>query len=182
MALTRNVSGTGSSLGETTSPKNCAPDGLAVSTSDSNSIRLSWVWKLIEQCGGRPVLLLDSRGQAGKSFPDSSIAVISMRSGPGDSEFKATLDELKSCNCKVLCYEDGTASLPLSIRCQMLLAGCVRILDSSHSDFEKELQSWLKQAIQAEAASRRELEQCRTLMQELGIVGESEAMTSAFRL
>jgi transcriptional regulator with PAS, ATPase and Fis domain len=159
-----------------------SPASLVI-TSDRNGVRLSKINQLVEKCGGRPYPVFDVDRAGDESLAEFSIAVIAMgRSGPNENQFKAALLKLKKRNFKVLCYEDGTQSLPLSLRCQVLLWGSTHLLDSSHPNFEAELQSWLEQTIRAETASRHELERSRNLMREMGIVGESSAILSAFRL
>ena len=67
-------------------------------------------------------------------------------------------------------------------KCRPLLAGAVNLLDSASAGFVADLRQALQQAVQALASMRREEDQIRNRMRQHGIVGESPAMTDAFRL
>jgi transcriptional regulator with GAF, ATPase, and Fis domain len=62
-----------------------------------------------------------------------------------------------------------------------LLAGSSKLLDSANADFTAELGRLLTQLLHAERTRRADEEQIKVAMQNLGIIGESEAIISIFR-
>jgi transcriptional regulator with GAF, ATPase, and Fis domain len=189
MAETDNVSRTTLTTKSCGSPSPSACDAAPplekslVLTSDRNSSRLNKINLLIEQCGGQSLAVTDPARATDGALANCGIAVIAMgAAGPSASEFRANVLKLKQSNFKVLAYEEGAQSLPLGLRCQALLCGCAHLLDSSLPNFDDELQAWLQQEIRAQTASQQELEHTRGLMRQMGIVGESGAILSAFRL
>ncbi len=76
----------------------------------------------------------------------------------------------------VIAFADGVGAWPLGMRCQALLAGAVRLLDSAQADFSQVLCCQLSRLL--DAAARREAAQIalKDEMARLGVVAESPAM------
>jgi transcriptional regulator with GAF, ATPase, and Fis domain len=88
---------------------------------------------------------------------------------------------LKRKGFRVICYDDGAHSWPLNRRCQALLAGASRLLDSAKAEFSQELRRLLEEALQAEAGKWNEEDSVRRVMKKLGSVGESQAIIAVFQ-
>jgi transcriptional regulator with GAF, ATPase, and Fis domain len=111
-----------------------------------------------------------------------SIALVALGTCPSPDDLGLeVVRTLKQKGFKIICYEDGAHAWPLGIQCHPLLAGSLRLLDSANADFAAELSRLLPQLLRAEVARRAEEEKLRVAMNNLGIIGESEAMISIFR-
>jgi transcriptional regulator with PAS, ATPase and Fis domain len=88
---------------------------------------------------------------------------------------------LKQKGFRVICYADGAPSWPLNVRSQLLLAGSVGLLDSATATFPGELRTLLAQLLREEASRRCEEERIKSVMRQLGSVGESQAILAAFQ-
>lgn len=91
------------------------------------------------------------------------------------------MHSLKQKGYKVICYADGAPSWPLRVRCQLLVAGAFWLLDSVTAAFADELQRLLAHLLQAAARRRDEEARVKGVMQELGGVGESQAIIDVFQ-
>ena len=76
----------------------------------------------------------------------------------------------------IACMEHAS-DLTLASRCQMHLLGCRSLVDSAHPDFALELQRTLAPPAARDADESR----IRSVMAEVGAVGESVALISVFR-
>ena len=111
-----------------------------------------------------------------------SIALVALGARPSPDDLGLeVIRTLKQKGFKIICYEDGAHAWPLGIQCHPLLAGSLKLLDSANADFAAELSRLLAQLLHAELARRADEEKIRVAMQNLGIIGESEAMISIFR-
>jgi two-component system, NtrC family, response regulator PilR len=112
----------------------------------------------------------------------SNIALVALGASPSPADLGLeVIRTLKQKGFKIICYEDGAHTWPLGIQCQPLLAGSLKLLDSANVDFAAELGRLLAQLLHAEVARRADEEKIRLAMQNLGIIGESEAIISIFR-
>jgi transcriptional regulator with GAF, ATPase, and Fis domain len=110
------------------------------------------------------------------------LAVVALGSYPSSDNLELEIiRSLKRKGFKVISYEEGTQSWPLGVRCQVLLAGSLWLLDSGKKEFVEELQRILAQLLQAEAERLGEEDRIKRLMKMLGIVGESQAIISVCR-
>jgi two-component system, NtrC family, response regulator PilR len=88
--------------------------------------------------------------------------------------------ELKAKGFEVIaCLEARSCSI--KSKCQLLLAGATRLLDSSSPDFPRALRKAVVQSIAAEAQRSSEEHRIRTIMCGLGMVGESPKLMTVFR-
>jgi transcriptional regulator with PAS, ATPase and Fis domain len=99
---------------------------------------------------------------------------------PGDLDLEI-IRGLKREGFKIISYAEGAHAWPLGIRCQVLLAGSLWLLDTTKAEFAHELQHTLAQLLRAEAERWTEEDRIKGVMKKLGIVGESQAIMSVFQ-
>ncbi len=149
---------------------------------DHNGAREEAVSNLIRECGALPRWVQsDVAIRAVKLSARSSllVAALGVRPGPGDGCLEL-IRTLRQKGFKVLSYEDGAESWPLGVRCRVLLAGALCLLDAASQRFMEELRDHLTQLLRAETRRRAAQARIKEMMRELGIVGESESMHCAF--
>ncbi len=111
-----------------------------------------------------------------------SVALVALGARPAPDDLGLeVVRTLKQKGFKIICYEDGAHAWPLGIQCHPLLAGSLKLLDSANEDFATELVRLLARLLHAELARRADEEKIRVAMQNLGIIGESDAIISIFR-
>jgi transcriptional regulator with GAF, ATPase, and Fis domain len=111
-----------------------------------------------------------------------NLAVVALGACPSPDDIGLeVVRTLKRKGFKVISYEEGAESWSLGVRCQVLLAGSLRLLDSSETRFAEAFQSILAQLLRAEAERLSEEDRITRLMKMLGIVGESQAIMAVFR-
>jgi len=137
----------------------------------------------VSECGARPQPIdRISAIQEIESSPGHGIALVAV--GPWVAEGRLGLEviqTLKQRGFKVICYEDGSQSLPLCIRCQLIVAGSLQLLDSAEPDFARRLKSLLSELLWKDAVQWDEEQRMKDAMREMGLVGESAAMIAVFR-
>ena len=152
---------------------------------DPRPSRRQFVARLIAECG---VSLRCSNEVSAIAHIECSgvctFAVVALGACPSlDDIGLETIRGLKRRGVRVLCYEDGTQSWPLSIRCQLLLAGSSWLLDSTQAEFAQELRRLLGSAlheVEGEKKGRRKA-QSQTCNAGAGECrGESPAMLAVF--
>jgi hypothetical protein len=92
---------------------------------DARPARLAVVRQLIVACGAHP--RCNAEGAAlppGESTRECALAVVALEAcpTPGDRGVEV-IRSLKQKGVKVICYADGAPAWPLSVRCQLLVAG-----------------------------------------------------------
>jgi len=164
-------------------PLNASNVEATVIVWDYKGARRQLIGRVIEACGARSVTIEGLLAiQSLESSLCCNIAVVAVGIGASPSGLGLEIiRRLKSKGFKVVCYEDDTQAWPLGIRCQALLAGSVRLLDSTQPDFIQEVQYVLAQMLRAEVARQDEVERIKGEMKRLGVVGESQALISIFR-
>jgi len=110
----------------------------------------------------------------------SCVAVALTGSVPGGAGIQV-IRHLRTKGYKVIACEDGVESWPIKAKCLPLLAGAVRLLDSSTPEFQKELLQTIARIVRTEAQNRAEEQNTKATMRSLGMIGESSAMMKAFR-
>lgn len=93
----------------------------------------------------------------------------------------AKILELKGLGGTIIAYQPGARSLPLAARCDLLLAGCTEVLDSSLPGFPVQLRTALDRFCRTETARRSVQERVSRTMSECGAVASSDAMLEIFR-
>jgi DNA-binding NtrC family response regulator len=150
---------------------------------DAQQSRLQFTSRIVSECGARPrwVDALSAMSQVAFSG-DCSLAVVALGacSSPGALCLEG-IRSLKRKGFKIICYEEGVQSWPLSIRCQVLLAGAAWLLDSAKAEFPEELRRILGQLLRGKTSRRDEEERLKHTMRSLGSVGESQAIIAVFQ-
>ena len=138
---------------------------------------------VVSACGARPRWVEDVPAlQLVELSQRCHLAVVALGSYlSSDNLGLEIVRSLKRKGLKVISYEEGAQSWSLGVRCQVLLAGSLWLLDSAKTGFAEELQRILAQLLQAEAKRLGEEDRIKRLMKMLGIVGESQAIISVCR-
>src|SRR5262249_41726052 len=164
-------------------PQDAAAPPWTVLLRDPRPARLQYVSSIIAACGARlryneEVFALPQ----GEGSCTWALAVVALATSPapGDLDVEA-LRHLKRQGFRILCYADGALSWPLSLRCQLFLAGAAWILDSTKAEFAQELRGLLTHLLQAQTRRRDEEERAKGVIQQLGGVGESQAIIAVFQ-
>jgi DNA-binding NtrC family response regulator len=110
------------------------------------------------------------------------MAVVSIgRISTDDSRPSTQIKALSDKGFSVIACMDGAATLPLAARCRLYLAGCVSLLDSAEVGFAVELERTLIRLVADASRSDDDDDRIRTIMADVGAVGESPALLSVFR-
>ena len=150
---------------------------------DEQRSRVPRIKRIIEEHGARPCLI-ESLADLEKIKLSTACGIALVALGRAPSAQMISLQVIRSLKQKgfrIVCFEEEAESWPLSARCRHLLAGSAWLLDSSRSDFSGKLCAHLSQTLHSGVARRNEEEKIKSLMKQLGIVGESRAMMSLFR-
>jgi transcriptional regulator with GAF, ATPase, and Fis domain len=158
-------------------------DDCKVLVWDERRSRQSGIKRIIAESGARACLIEGVAPLEKVKFSAAChLAVVALGHAPTpESASLQVIRTLKQKGFKVVTYEDEAEAWPLNVRCKPLLAGSVSLLDSARADFAVTLAEQLALLLQAEAARLGEEEQTRSLMRQLGIVGDSQAMMALFR-
>jgi transcriptional regulator with PAS, ATPase and Fis domain len=150
---------------------------------DPKETRHQLISCVVSECGARPRWVKDFVAiQQVESSRVSNFAIVALGACPShDDPSLEAIHSLKREGFKVISYEDGAESWPLGARCLVLLAGASYLLDSAATEFTHELRRSLAHLLQAEAQRRTNEELIRGKMEQLGIVGESQAITAVFQ-
>jgi transcriptional regulator with PAS, ATPase and Fis domain len=141
------------------------------------------VSRLIAEYGLRPVQVegigfLRERPPA--TPPATTIIVVGI-GGVIDRPDLDIIRSLKGRGAKVICYQDDFSLYPLRLRCEVLLAGALDLLDSSQDGFAPEIRNLIGKVLEAEQRRTEEKAAIKGEMERLGMIGESEAMLSVYR-
>jgi transcriptional regulator with PAS, ATPase and Fis domain len=150
---------------------------------DQHPSRLQAIHRIVFECAARPRAIDGlSAIEDVEPSPNCTVAVVGIGACPSvDDVALNAIRTLRQRGFKIISCADGAQSWPLGVQCLPLLAGSLRLLDSTTTEFVLELRRLITQLLQAESTRRGEDEQIRAKMTELGIVGESQAMISIFR-
>jgi len=139
------------------------------------------VQSAIRECGAACYCLTDSVGSGGLQTLPSGLAFIAIGTNPSEQTTAlAAIQLLKKRATKVIGYEDGIHTWPISIRCRSLAAGARLLFDSARPDFLDAVGSLLRQFIKAKVERCAEQHRLRSVMQGLGIIAESSIMFKMF--
>ena len=150
---------------------------------ESHDGRFDVVSRIIAECRARPRRIKMVSALRGLQFSSGcSIALIGLGNEPCNGDLALhQIGMLKAAGLKIVTYEDGAHSWALGTQCLPLLAGSSKLLDSAKNEFVADLQRLIEQLLQAETLSHGEDEKLKITMNELGIVGESQAMIDIWR-
>jgi DNA-binding NtrC family response regulator len=150
---------------------------------DHDPIRLEHVNAIASKAGARAQCLQNLTAIRNvRCTENCSIALVALWGPPKvDNPSVDAIRVLTRKGFKVVSYEERTSRGSLDLRCQALLAGCVRLLDSSDSGFPQEVERVVEQLLTADATRRKQEQEIRALMAKMGVVGESVTMITVFR-
>jgi hypothetical protein len=134
-------------------PNECNPQPIVVIW-DQHLPRLSSIARAVYTCEAYPNPV--------EGYPDiietkfstgCSVALVALGEYPSDeSRSLEVVRILKQKGFKVVCYDNNVRSWPLGVQCQPLLAGSVRVLDSSAAGFVEELTQLVSRLLKSERA------------------------------
>jgi two-component system, NtrC family, response regulator HydG len=150
---------------------------------DTQPLRLQLIHRIVAECGVQPNWIETPSTIQHRNFSHTGdLAVVALGACPPASTFGLeAIHSLSRQGVRVICYEDGAQTWPLSRRCQLLLAGSSWLLDSAKAEFAQELRDILAQRLRAEARRRDEEERVKCTMRKIGSVGESRAIMDVFQ-
>src|SRR6266508_3335827 len=128
-----------------TDPRQTSQPQPTVLLWDPQPSRLQFVSRIIAECGAylRCLEEVSAIPQPECSrLCTSAVLALGACPSPDDIGLEA-IRSLKRSGVRVICYGDGAQSWPLSIRCQLLLAGSLWLLDSTRAEFAGELRGLL---------------------------------------
>jgi transcriptional regulator with GAF, ATPase, and Fis domain len=163
---------------------NMATPQPTVIACDPKGTRHQLISHVVSECGSRARWVEDVLVIQQVEFScASNLAIVALGAcpSPGDPCLEA-IQSLKRKGFKVICYEDGAESWSLGTRCLVLLAGSSCLLDSAAMEFPHELRRSLAYLLQGEAQRQINEERIRGTMQQLGMVGESQAIAAVFQM
>jgi transcriptional regulator with PAS, ATPase and Fis domain len=91
------------------------------------------------------------------------------------------IGRMKQAGLTVIAHEQGARSWSVGLRCRVLLDGAVCVLDSGDSGFSQELRRIVTELIAQKTRETAENKRIHELMRTFGIIGESDAIATAFR-
>ena len=159
------------------------PPPPSVIVCDPKGTRHHLINQVVSECGAKPRWVDDViviRQIEASCVCNLAIVGLGGCPSPGDDSLE-TIHSLRREGFKVISYEDGAESWSLGTRCLALLAGSSFLLDSAAMEFIPELGRSLTHLLEGEAQRRTDRETLSSQMRQLGIVGESHAITAAFR-
>src|SRR5690348_5236614 len=132
--------------------------------------RLDTIARMVQaRAGARPVeasLDLDPRQlDVGKSVVLVAVEKALMSNAP----ILDWISRCKGAGLTIIAYEDDVTAWPLISKCLPLVAGAVKLLDSSRTEFASELGRLLQDVLDAMTGKDREEEAIHTLMRDHGI-------------
>jgi transcriptional regulator with GAF, ATPase, and Fis domain len=139
--------------------------------------------RIVLECGAQPCWIEEvSAVQQVEFSPRCDLAIVALEAcpSPGDLGFEG-IRSLKRKGFRIISYAEGIQSWPLSMRCEALLAGALWLLDSSKTEFARELRCTLAHLLEAEARRWDEQERVKGIMKHLGSVGESQSILAVFQ-
>ena len=149
---------------------------------ESQTARLRLIDRVVSDCGAHAYRVeeLDDIEKA----PCSSCCAAVVALGTyrtDDTLVSKVLGRMKQAGLTVIAHEQGAHSWSMGLRCRALLAGASCVLDSEEPGFSQELRRITTEVITQKTRELAENERFHDLMRTFGIVGESNAIKSAFR-
>ena len=149
---------------------------------ESQTSRLRLIDRVVSDCGAHAYRVeeLDDIEKA----PCSSCCAAVVALGTyqtDDTLVSKVLGRMKQVGLTVIAHEQGAHSWSVGLRCRALLAGASCVLDSEEPGFSQELWRITTEVIAQKTRELAENERFHVLMRTFGIVGESDAIKSAFR-
>jgi transcriptional regulator with GAF, ATPase, and Fis domain len=145
---------------------------------DQQPHRRARIRQLVLALGARAIEILDL--QRDISSCACCVAALGISCEPDCAGFRA-LRDLKRQGIEVVAYGDGAESWSVKLKCLSLLAGATQLLDSGGANFERQFKDALADVLSAEAKKQEEVQQIRSVMRDIGMIGCSTPMMRVFR-
>jgi len=144
--------------------------------------RFQTVSQIVGECGSQTLQCagysaLDSL----PASPGTTFALVGLEECPAENS--PALNAVRGLTRRglfVICYADHALKWPIGIRCNVLLAGALILVDSAKPEFSRELLEILEQVLRLETDKRVAEAAVNQQMRELGIIAESRVMFSIF--
>lgn len=149
---------------------------------ESQSARLRLIERVVSDCGAH-TYRAEKWGDI-ENAPSSSCCAAVVALGPYQTDetlASKVIGRMKQAGLTVIAHEQGVHSWSVGLRCRVLLAGASCVLDSDESGFSHELRRIMTEVMAHKTCEFAEKERVHELMRTFGIVGESDAIESAFR-
>ena len=149
---------------------------------ESQTARLRLIDHVVSDCGAH-AYRVEELGDI-EQAPCSSCCAAVVALGTyqtDDTLVSKVLGRMKQAGLTVIAHEQGAHSWSVGLRCGVLLAGASCVLDSEEPGFSQELRRITTEVIAQKTRELAENERFHDLMRTFGIVGESDAIKSAFR-
>ena len=149
---------------------------------ESKTSRRTLIDRVVLDCGAQ-AYYVEELGNLGKA-PCSSCCAAVVALGTyltDDTLASKIIERMRGAGLTVIAHEQGAHSWSVGQRCRVLLAGASCVLDSEESGFSQQLRRIMTEAIAQKTRELAEKEWLHELMRTFGIVGESDAIESAFR-
>ena len=149
---------------------------------DSQTARLRLIARVVSDCGAH-AYRVEELGEIEKApYSSCCAAVVALGTYQTDDTLASkVIGRMKQAGLRVIAHEQGAHSWPVGLRCRVLLDGASCVLDSDESGFSQELRRIMQEVIAQKTRQLVEKERIHELMRTFGIVGESDAIESAFR-
>jgi len=115
-----------------------------------------------------------------KFSPKCCVAIVGIGTEIHDEELQI-IRELKATGFRIIACGDGVESWSVKLRCLPLLAGAEQLLDKAVADFSDCLRRALEQALATESKNQQEVEKIKSMLRDMGMVGQSSTMMGVFR-
>ncbi len=136
------------------------------------------ICKIISRTSARAIKA--SAVQPPKYSPRCCVAVVGMGSEI-DAEELQIIRELKATGFRIIVCGDSIGAWSVKVRCLPLLAGAGQLLDKAAADFAHCLRRAVEQALATETKNQQEVEQIKSTLRDMGMVGQSSTMLRVFR-
>jgi DNA-binding NtrC family response regulator len=136
--------------------------------------------QIIRDAGANPVILEALSDLSGVKLRRQCCVAVVAADSQSDDVCIRVIRDLKTNGFEVIACPDASA-WQLKSKCRLLLAGALRLLDSSSPEFPDELREAVTRSICAEAQRDSEEGRIRGIMYGLGMVGDSPKLMKVFR-
>jgi transcriptional regulator with PAS, ATPase and Fis domain len=149
---------------------------------EEQSSRVQLISRVVVEGGAQPLQVIDSSALTKLPSLQCFIALVGFAGCPAaNAPALNTVRALVNSGLIVMCYADHVRTWPLGKRCNVLLAGALRLFDSAMPEFSQELKRALTEVLRLQSAKRDEDARMKSEIRKLGLIGESRVMLSIFR-
>ena len=149
---------------------------------ESKTARLKLIDRVVSDCGAHTYRVEELDDIEIAPYSSCCAAVVALGPYQTDETLASeVIGRMKQAGLTVIAHEHGVHSWSVGLRCRALLAGASCVLDSDESRFSQVLRRVITEVITKKTRESAESERIHELMSTFGIIGESDAITGAFR-